>query len=115
MNRNPLISSVEDILAQGSALLYTVDATIYSRIASAPYSASIGQHYRHVLDHFLCLADGLHTGVIDYDRRGRSRKLETDLVSAGNATSEVLQRLINLDAVTLDTPYTVLYSVGYSN
>jgi uncharacterized damage-inducible protein DinB len=115
MNTIALLGSVEDVLRQALALLDSLEAGRYSEIAGPPHSASIGQHYRHVLDHFLCLAEGLQNGQIDYDRRSRDRELETDLSAARAATSELLLRFTSLDSRALSARYKVLYSVGYSD
>lgn len=115
MNRTALLGSVEDVLTQALRLLESVDQVYYSKVAGPPHSASIGQHYRHVLDHFLCLAEGVRTGQIDYDRRSRARELETDLSAARERTSELLKLFARLDSNALSERYTVLYSVGYSS
>ena len=115
MNRTALLGSVEDVLTQALMFLDSVDQRRYSEVADAPHSASIGQHYRHVLDHFLCLADGIRTGQIDYDRRSRARELETDLSAARKRTCELLALFTTLDSDALSDRYTVLYSVGYSS
>ena len=115
MNGSALMASVHDVLEQGLLLLSKVDEITYQTVADAPHSASIGQHYRHVLDHFICLADGVATGTIDYDRRSRNRELETSLQSAGETTSQLHQLFWGLGAEIIGTRYKVLYSVGYSN
>ena len=115
MNRVDLLGSVEDILTQALTLLDSVDQVCYSKVAGPPHSASIGQHYRHVLDHFLCLAEGIRNGQIDYDRRSRERELETNLNAARERTRELLTLFVRLDSRALGARYTVLYSVGYSS
>jgi hypothetical protein len=115
MNSTALVGSVEDVLSQALVLLDSLDAARYSEIAGPPHSASIGQHYRHVLDHFLCLAEGIESGAIDYDRRNRNRELETDLIAARAVTCELLLRFTALDSQALSARYKVLYSVGYSD
>ncbi len=115
MNGSALIASVHDVLEQGLLLLSRVDDMKYRTVAEAPHSASIGQHYRHVLDHFICLADGIATGTVDYDRRSRNRELETSLQAAIEKTSQLNQLFGGLDAEIIGARYKVLYSVGYSN
>ena len=115
MNRTALLGSVEEVLTQALTLLDSVDQACYSEVAAPPHSASIGQHFRHVLDHFLCLAEGIPTGQIDYDRRSRARELETDLDAARNRTRELLGLFSRLNSSALGDRYTVLYSVGYSS
>ena len=115
MNRTALLGSVADVLTQALTLLDSVDQVCYSEVAGPPHSTSIGQHYRHVLDHFLCLAEVIPSGQIDYDRRSRAREIETDLNSARERTRELLAFFGRLDSRALGERYTVLYSVGYSS
>lgn len=115
MKANALITSVHDVLQQGMMLLSEVDAVTYKTVAEAPHSASIGQHYRHVLDHFICLADGIAGGVIDYDRRSRNRELETNRDAARETTEQLEDLFGSLSESQILAGYKVLYSVGYSS
>ena len=110
-----LARATEDVLRQGLDLLFELSGESFAAVAPEPYSASIGQHYRHVLDHFLCLESGLAAGEIDYDNRERNPQLETDLDYA-RATSERLIQVFNhYDFELLNRPCIVKYSVGYGN
>ncbi|HTH54545.1 MAG TPA: hypothetical protein VL728_00780 [Cyclobacteriaceae bacterium] len=40
--------------------------------------SSIGQHLRHTLEFFICLEQGIAEGVINYDKRGHDKLIETD-------------------------------------
>ncbi|HEX6881676.1 MAG TPA: hypothetical protein VF135_14995 [Terriglobales bacterium] len=115
MKAYALIASVHDVLQQGLMLLMEVDGETYKTVADAPHSASIGQHYRHVLDHFICLADGIASGVIDYDSRSRNRALETNRESARETTIQLSKLFSSLSARQIAASHKVLYSVGYSN
>lgn len=46
-----------------------------SRVLSG---SSVGQHLRHTLEFFICLEQGLTNGIINYDKRGHDRLIETD-------------------------------------
>ena len=115
MKASALIASVHDVLQQGLMLLMEVDEITYKTLADAPHSASIGQHYRHVLDHFICLADGIASGVIDYDARSRNRDLETNRNAARETTIQLSKLFGSLSSRQIVAYYKVLYSVGYSN
>jgi hypothetical protein len=115
MNAHALITSVHDVFQQGMNLLSEVDEITYKTVAEAPHSASIGQHYRHVLDHFMCLADGIAAGIVDYDRRSRNHELETDLDAARETTALLSDLFGNLSDSQISAGYRVLYSVGYSS
>ncbi|PYV75606.1 MAG: hypothetical protein DMG96_16740 [Acidobacteria bacterium] len=115
MNRSALISAAEDVLHQGCALLDNVDDESYSRKEEGPWGSSIGAHYRHVLDHFLCLIEGLWDGEINYDHRSRSRDIETSIEAARLATNNMIEALAAIPADVLKQECTVIYSVGYDH
>ncbi len=110
-----LMSAVEDVLLQGCALLRSVSSEVYTRREDGPHGASLGAHYRHVLDHFLCLLEGLESGQIDYDQRRRSPEIENSAMEALFATEEIIQKFRNLNADILQRDCTVIYSVGYGD
>jgi hypothetical protein len=112
MTSRVLVQSVEDVLLQGLELLESVGGETYRRILPTPYSASIGKHYRHVLDHFTSLARGLQASVINYDERPRDVMLENFVEIAKDATISLIEELANSD-LDPSAPCSVTYSVGY--
>jgi len=108
-----IIAAVEDVLQQGLALLSGIAPTTYSLMLGTPYEASVGQHYRHVLDHFICLATGLDSGRVDYDQRSRNRDIENDVEYARGITTMLLHQFQNLSADDLEDSCEVVSSVGY--
>jgi hypothetical protein len=110
-----LVNAAEDVLRQGLALLAELNNQSFGEVVPAPYNASIGQHYRHVLDHFLCLEAGLATGEIDYDNRDRNPRLETDLDYARATTERLIRVFKSCDSDLLDQTCAVRYSVGYGD
>lgn len=108
-----VVQAAEDVLRQGLSLLSEIDPVSFGEVAPAPYNASIGQHYRHVLDHFLCLEEGLRTLEIDYDDRARNPRLENDLAYARVTTERLIRVFRNCDFDLLTQDCTVRYSVGY--
>jgi hypothetical protein len=115
VNRSSLISAAEDVLRQGLALLDSVDDASYSRKEEGPWGSSIGAHYRHVLDHFLCPLEGLSRSQIDYDRRGRNRDIESSVQAARLATHKLIEELLALPNDALHRDCTVAYSVNYGD
>jgi hypothetical protein len=113
MNSRALSQSIEDVMQQGLELLDGMDAENYSQPLGPPYSATVGKHYRHVIDHFVCLARGIREGVIDYDDRERNESLENSRDAARRATQYLLGSLQLLTARDVDAPCSVAYSVGY--
>src|SRR5271165_3238137 len=115
MNPQGLVSAVEDVLQQGRRMLLTVSAEAYARRAGGPDGASIGAHYRHVLDHFICLLQGMPQGQINYDHRGRSPELENSADAALLATEDLIEQIRALPSEIWQRECLVVYSVGYGD
>jgi hypothetical protein len=113
MKSSSLIAAVADVLQQGRSLLLSVEDEVFARRDSEPLGSSIGAHYRHVLDHFFCLLEGIDSGRINYDERQRSPELESSAAAALLATEQLVDRFRGLKADTLELDCTVRYSVGY--
>jgi hypothetical protein len=115
MNSSRIVSAVEEVLHQGKALLAELEPHTYATPIARPYNASIGGHYRHVLDHFVCLLAGLAAGNVDYDARSRSKVIETDIDEARLLTDELLAAIREVPSSMWLRPCAVTYSVGYSD
>jgi hypothetical protein len=108
-----LIRATEDVLSQGLTLLFELEDATYSKTAGAPFHASIGGHYRHVLEHFESLIKGLRAGEINYDARARNLRLQSEVTYASIVTCDVLRALKRYSAETLSRNCKVINSVGY--
>ncbi len=108
-----LMRATEDVLSQGLTLLFELGDATYSRTASAPFHASIGGHYRHVLEHFESLIKGLRAGEINYDARERNLRLQSEVTYASIVTCDVLRALKRFAPDTLSRNCRVINSVGY--
>lgn len=115
MKPESLKSAVEDVLQQGCALLQSVSAEAYTRREEGPHAASLGAHYRHVLDHFLCLLEGLDAGRIDYDQRHRSPEIENSAAMALFVTEGLIEKFRSLPCEVFERDCVVIYSVGYED
>jgi hypothetical protein len=115
MNRSSLISAAQDVLCQGIAFLDSIDEDTYARKEDGPWGSSIGAHYRHILDHFLCLIEGLWDFQINYDHRSRNRDIETSIQVARSTTQELFGALAAIPDDVLGRDCTVVYSVGYDD
>lgn len=59
---------------------------------------SVGQHVRHILDHYQCLFHAWQSEeVLDYEQRSRRPELETDPQIALAKTDELIRRLRRLN------------------
>lgn len=115
MNSQALISAVEGVLQQGRTMLLTVDGEDYARRQGGPHGSTLGAHYRHVLDHFLCLLEGIENSAINYDHRGRSPELENSVDAARFATEDLIEEFRALPCEIWERECTVVYSVGYGD
>ena len=108
-----LIKAAQEVLLQGLDLLFQLGDTKYSQVARAPFSASIGGHYRHVMEHFQCLIEGLSTGKVNYDARRRNPRIENEVTFASIATCDVWRAIKKWSEETLERKCTTVSSVAY--
>lgn len=76
------------IIHQITDLLGKLDAEPYSRPLPLFNGSTIGQHFRHILDFYGCLARGVEEGRIDYAKRERDVMVENE---PSHATEVLLQ------------------------
>ena len=69
-------------VAQLADILADMSDEQYLRKPVGVFQSSVGGHVRHCLDHVSALLSGVSTGVIDYERRERGGKIETDRAAA---------------------------------
>lgn len=108
-----LNTAVKDVLQQGCLFLEDIGDEMYSRPMEEEFTASLGAHYRHVLDHFLCLAEGIRTGQVNYDQRRRNPQLESSVTCARLVTEGLIDEFGGLSSDILQRECVVTYSVGY--
>lgn len=107
-----MVVAAGDVLEQGLRLLELVNEK-YPVMVSVPFESSIGQHYRHVLEHFQCLLQGVASGEVNYDSRQRNPRIEQEPAYAGSVTREVLAQLECWTESTLQQRCTTISSVAY--
>ncbi len=59
--------------------------------------ASIGQHVRHILEFYVCLNEETENSVLNYDKRRRNLKLETDRHFALQKIGELNTMLLSIN------------------
>ncbi len=96
------------LLHQGLSLLQRIGAESYR--TALPDRSSVGAQYRHLLDHYRALVDGVPAGLVDYDARRRSLEVETDHRAAATDTRDLIDRMATLAHVALETPLAVVAS-----
>ena len=109
-----LIQSVVETLAQGESLLMQLSDEDYTRKVAVAFSASVGGHYRHCLDHFRSLLDSAAQGDLNYDHRERGTLVEHDRFAALNATRELREAYERLEPELLLRTLSVTCKTTYA-
>ena len=88
-------------------LILKLESSLYSKRIDI-LDSTIGQHIRHVLEFYICLAAGSDQGVVNYDERKRDHKIETEPFFAGQIIRELKSwfRTVGKDhEITLNVAY----------
>lgn len=100
---NP-IQGTTIIIRQLVDLLETFPEGVYKKPLDVFHGSTVGQHVRHVVDFYLCLLRSRETREVDYDKRERDPRIETE-VSVTIATlafiEEQIQSLDETEAVSV--------------
>lgn len=89
--------AVIDTLEQGLELLQNLSQADYEAKLPVVYNASIGGHFRHVLEHFTMLLESYAEGFVNYDLRSRNTEIENNIEIARKATHQVIAKWKTLD------------------
>jgi hypothetical protein len=110
-----LTNSIEDVLRQGGVLLDSTSEKTYTQPLAGAASGTIGAHYRHVLEHFVCVLEGLMSGRINYDARRRDVQIETSIAYARVITETLIQDFLAVSPDLLQGECRVTYTVAYGD
>jgi uncharacterized damage-inducible protein DinB len=80
------------VLDQLDAALCQMSAEHYALNISS-LNASVSQHIRHILEFYICLLEGLKTGVVNYDNRERDPRIENDKLFALELIKELKEKI----------------------
>ena len=96
-----LKNPIQSVFVQLTESLHQLTTMEYTQPSKILFNASIGQHVRHVVELFLCLETGYETGVVNYEKRKRDYKIETDKDFAIQLLKDIYHRLErpNIDLV----------------
>lgn len=92
-----LQQAIGNVFIQLSNSLKELTPEQYTQASQVLDNASIGQHVRHVVELFLCLNNGYETGIVNYEKRKRDYRLETDKVFASEILDTVYATLLKHD------------------
>ncbi len=87
-------------LEQTAELIESMGADLYQKKSNGIYNSSVGQHIRHILDHYQCLLK-MNDGYVDYDQRERDPSLENDPVRAIAVISKLIEELRKLEPCSI--------------
>lgn len=91
-----LMSAITDniaLLNQMVSVLEDLPAETYAKKLPEAMNASVGAHLRHVLDHYLLFLSQNRTGEINYDKRGRDVRVESDPAYARTIIRDIISGL----------------------
>jgi uncharacterized damage-inducible protein DinB len=114
VKQSPLQDAAIDVLRQGESLLRRIDDQKYTRKLQPAFNSAIGGHYRHCLDHFHSLLQGLAEGEVNYDHRERNPRIENDRDFALAETQRVIRACRAIPTPFLACPINVRSQVGYN-
>ncbi len=99
---NPLIMNNIAALTHALTVIEGLPEGVFADQSEASFSASVGEHFRHIIEHYQLFLAGLPIGLVDYDSRPRNAQLETDPANARAGIQNLCQRLRALSAATTD-------------
>lgn len=84
-----LIHAIKDNFAEIIDLLSQLDNNYYTKCHSELSQATIGEHTRHIIEMYLTLINNYDTGLINYDKRERNIKIQTNINYAIKTLQEI--------------------------
>ncbi|MFT3908146.1 MAG: hypothetical protein QM737_01870 [Ferruginibacter sp.] len=69
---------IEHVFFQLTDSLEQLSPAEYSQPSKILFNASIGQHVRHIIELYVCLYNGYESGTVNYEKRKRDVRIETD-------------------------------------
>lgn len=73
-----LTKAVNNVFVQLDQVLERLADEEFTRPSSTLFSNTIGQHVRHIIELFQCLELGYDLGIVNYEKRKRDTRIETD-------------------------------------
>lgn len=103
------------LLQSCDELLASVPAAEYTRAAGVCFDGAIGEHVRHLLDHYVLFLAALEDGRrLDYEARVRDPRIERDPAFARGLLRDLAAKLAALHGTDLDAPMHVRLEAGHA-
>ena len=94
-------------LKEGAQLLSVLKINQYTEGFKPAFHSTIGAHFRHVLEHYLCFVNQMNNGHFCYDERKRDAELECDQAYAGQTIDRLIDFFSSLDHALFEKTYTM--------
>jgi hypothetical protein len=88
-----LQQAVNNVFVQLSTTLDQLTQDQYVQPCKTLFNATIGQHVRHIIELFQCLENGYDEGQVNYEKRKRDLRIETEKDFAAGLLVGVHQEL----------------------
>ncbi len=88
-----LIPSLHKTLNELELLLNQLSNDDFTLPCKALSNSTIGEHTRHIIEMFQCLENQYENGVVNYDRRNRDRRIQTDTHFALRCLADIQNQL----------------------
>ena len=73
-----LQKAIGNVFVQLSESIQQLSDEQYKQPSNILFNATIGQHVRHIIELFICLNQGYETGLVNYEKRKRDYRIETE-------------------------------------
>ena len=107
-----IATALAEELARAADVLARIDNADYT--AKSRTSGSVGEHFRHNLNFVESVLNGMKLGRIDYAKRMRDVRVETDRSFAAERFNEAITRLMFLNQCDVGKEVSVLSEVNGS-
>ncbi|MFT3678889.1 MAG: hypothetical protein QM791_01375 [Ferruginibacter sp.] len=99
MNKEPvhLKEAIQKVFAQLGLVLNELSDEVYCKPSNHLFKATIGQHVRHIIELFIELDKGYETGLVNYEKRKRDYRIETNRFFAASLLDELLNTFNRMD------------------
>ena len=89
-----LIPSINNSLNELVDLMNQLSHEEYSSSCRELSNATIGEHTRHIIEMFQCLENQYDLGIVNYDKRERNVRIQTDTAFAIEKIVSIQQNLV---------------------
>ena len=88
-----LTQPIQHVFVQLSETLNQLSNEEYRRSSKILMKATIGQHVRHIIELFQCLEKGYDIGLVNYEKRKRDYRIETEKELAVSLLKEIYRNI----------------------